>query len=501
MNKRRIRRVLAILLCLCLLLFIFPVSSGAAEVVTLQAGIVYCLRNVGSGKYLNVDNGKDYHGTNVHQWTKDGSKEQRFLLEYSDSTNYMLQAMCSSEGANRRIGAVSGTAGANVILADPTTSTTQQFTLQSAGSGAFYLYCSAGTNLVLAAYGTGNGSGTGTGSTSAGNVILQTYTGANNQKWVLEPYDPQPTIIDGRYYIMNSNSGKRLEARTSDYNVFQNAPADVSVQQWDVAYDEATGYYSLTPVVAPDRRLDVYNAWDTEGNNMQIHTFNGHDAQKFLIIPCVGTNTHRIVPAISDSRTVCVASPYTTNHANVEIQTYTGAPNQRWLFIFAQDPYSTLGWSWVFANGANTNITSAYRDPSRNGEHYGIDVAARQSGTQILSPTKGTVTYVHPGHESAGHYVVVTTESRDPNLNFIRVGFMHMQSESSPLSVGDSVVAGSLIGLVGDTGNVSSAHLHLGMWNAKNHNNSWNWANTDNCINPQRFFPQITFTGETSTAD
>jgi len=100
-----------------------PIPASAAEALILQADMVYCLRNVGSGKYLTVHNGNDVNGTNIYQSTKTSKTPQQFVLEYSDTTNYTLRAMCSSNGTNRCVSAVSGTAGANVVLANSTTTT------------------------------------------------------------------------------------------------------------------------------------------------------------------------------------------------------------------------------------------------------------------------------------------------------------------------------------------------------------------------------------------
>ena len=59
----------------------------------------------------------------------------------------------------------------------------------------------------------------------------------------------------------------------------------------------------------------------------------------------------------------------------------------------------------------------------------------------------------------AGHYVVVdgATESRD-------YVFMHLRSGSIPVSTGDPVRTGQLVGEVGNTGRSFGAHLHFEIW-------------------------------------
>ena len=41
--------------------------------------------------------------------------------------------------------------------------------------------------------------------------------------------------------------------------------------------------------------------------------------------------------------------------------------------------------------------------------------------------------------------------------------YAHLQYQSTPLKVGDSVKRGDLVGLVGNTGMSTASHLHLGI--------------------------------------
>lgn len=60
-------------------------TSGITDYYT------YNLANKNSGKYLNVNYGTDANGTNVTQYTNDGSIEQKFAVVYDpnmDKWNY-----------------------------------------------------------------------------------------------------------------------------------------------------------------------------------------------------------------------------------------------------------------------------------------------------------------------------------------------------------------------------------------------------------------------------
>ena len=110
--------------------------SVASATSGIVSGAVYRIKNVGSGKYMNVHYGIDANGTNIYQWTADGSTEQKFRVVYfADSDSYLIYAMCSSNGANRVLD-VTDTGGnlvdgANIKLYDPDEPPSQQMVIIS----------------------------------------------------------------------------------------------------------------------------------------------------------------------------------------------------------------------------------------------------------------------------------------------------------------------------------------------------------------------------------
>lgn len=195
--KRILMQVLVILASLILivsLILVNPVSAGNIE--NMQISGIFNIKNKASGKYLNVNLAQDANGTNVIQWTSDGSKEQKWRIDYtlgSDGYDYRLYAMCSSNGYNRVLdvlrtgGSSSGaiTSGCNVDIWTPGDADAQDWYFEGRGDGWVYIRLRSNPNLVLTSYGTSNGSGAGKNSTSPGNVFVSTYTGSDNQLWSL----------------------------------------------------------------------------------------------------------------------------------------------------------------------------------------------------------------------------------------------------------------------------------------------------------------------------
>lgn len=87
--------------------------------------------------------------------------------------------------------------------------------------------------------------------------------------------------------------------------------------------------------------------------------------------------------------------------------------------------------------------------------HNGIDIAL-PTGTNIGSCSKGVVIKSYYS-QSAGNYIVIEDESG------YRCHYMHLNERY--VSVGDVVNYGDVIGTVGNTGNSTGPHLHLGVEN------------------------------------
>ena len=155
-------------------------DTGVKGVSSLQNNKVYKIKNVATGKYLNVNYGTDANGTNVTQFTGDGSIEQKWKAVYSNGS-WKFYAMCSSNGTNRVLdvlrdnGSASGgiSTGNNIDIWAPNDADAQSWTVSYQNNGSFIIYLTVSDySMMVCSYGSGNGSGSGTSSTSNGNVFI-----------------------------------------------------------------------------------------------------------------------------------------------------------------------------------------------------------------------------------------------------------------------------------------------------------------------------------------
>jgi murein DD-endopeptidase MepM/ murein hydrolase activator NlpD len=116
----------------------------------------------------------------------------------------------------------------------------------------------------------------------------------------------------------------------------------------------------------------------------------------------------------------------------------------RWPFPYAVPISSGFGDRAAPCRGCSTS-------------HSGIDLAPG-AGAAIFAIADGVV-YEHAENGSSwGNYVIIKHEI-DGEVVFS--SYAHMQAASSPLVAGDEIKVGDFVGLVGATGQVSGAHLHL----------------------------------------
>jgi len=490
---------MALLLLSLSILSSFTVS--AAETAFIPEEGTFMLKNLGSGKYLNVDNGIDTDGTNVYQWSSDGSIEQKFKFEYESGSWYRIQAVCSSNGNNRCLSISGATTtvsnNSNVVINAANNDIAQHFTIHSAGAKTVVLKPRYNSNLALTAYGLSNGSATGTTSSSAGNVFVSSYSSSNNyQKWVLEPVLASLTIPEGSYYITTLDM--MFLSPSGAYQIVTDYTGSV-LQEWTLIH-VGNGFYELQNPRMPEWRLTAIT--DTNASTTVLAERTGGIEQQFKFVPS-GNWSYRIVPAISIDKALTIEDVGDTNDSRLKLGTYTGHVDQLWYPILLDSTSDEQGgrdWEWVLPNNSWTNISSGYKDPNRTDDHFAIDLNSGSfgviNGQNIIAPCDARVHYRNEYFGSGGNYVVLEIENYlFPQDDKIYVGFMHMQAGSCTLAEDDTVKKGDVIGRVGQTG-TNAPHLHLCVWIDPEGEAHQPTATLS--INPQRLFPLLNFTGATS---
>ncbi|MDF2492434.1 MAG: hypothetical protein K0Q58_1012 [Microbacterium sp.] len=120
--------------------------------------------------------------------------------------------------------------------------------------------------------------------------------------------------------------------------------------------------------------------------------------------------------------------------------------------FFTNDPKAAI--QWPFAVG----VSISYGFGMRSGTmHQGMDFTPG-AGAQIQSVAAGTVRIAT---ESGGGYGVMVIVDHVIDGELVSTRYGHMQYGSLKVRTGETVAAGQVLGLVGNTGHSFGAHLHF----------------------------------------
>ncbi len=173
------KRYLQIIFTACMLMLGLQMGNMKAQaaVTTITEG-TYTIKNLGTGKYLNVCGNKDANATNIDVYQKDKTVGQDFKI-YKYNSSYAMTPLSSAKARVVNVYTEKAKSGNNVCLWDRTNHSTQLWKFDKV-SGGYVIRCADNTKLVLNA----------TGSKNSSNVNIVTYNAkSKNQIWVLE--DPQ----------------------------------------------------------------------------------------------------------------------------------------------------------------------------------------------------------------------------------------------------------------------------------------------------------------------
>jgi murein DD-endopeptidase MepM/ murein hydrolase activator NlpD len=109
--------------------------------------------------------------------------------------------------------------------------------------------------------------------------------------------------------------------------------------------------------------------------------------------------------------------------------------------------------------------------------HQGQDIMAA-SGTPVVAPHAGRITWVAYQAAGAGYYLVLASDGEP--YNYV---FMHLLKGSTVVKAGDQVATGQQLAAVGATGTADGSHLHFEVWDGP-------WYNGGHAIDPLPFLQQ-----------
>ena len=284
---------------------------------------ITCLK---SSKLLDVAWGESFNGTNVHQYTSNGTDAQKFYFK------------CIEELSGK----------------------------QSIENGVYYIKPNLSGSKVLEVKGSSKDNGA--------NIQIWSNVNQNKQKFIVT------YIGDGFYQIENIYSGKLLDvagaSKQNGTNVHQYESNGTDAQKW-VIKDIGDGYYNIISRCG-GLYLDVAYGLNNNGTNIQIYEKNGTNAQKFTFQKTDLTSKTRlkngmyvISSKINKNKVLDIDAGRTDNCANLQIWDNSDVKQQKFIITDLNDGFyriTSVKSAKVLdvANGSTSNGANVWQYKSNN---------------------------------------------------------------------------------------------------------------------------------------
>lgn len=264
------------------------------------------------------------NGTSVTTAGPTYSNYQKFTITRANDGLYTIKNVAS--GRVLDVAAGSSTNGASVQLYDSNNSCAQRWIVEKSGEGYRFLSSCSGKAIDIPG-----------GATSTSGMMLQIYSanGSNAQVWVPRTNVVEQSLSDGEY-IINSALGNNLvidiaggaENSRNGTNINSYTANGTSAQKFKVTYNKSTNAYSIINEKS-GRALDVAGGSTRNGANVQVYSSNGSCAQLWRLRK--SGDAYNLISVCSD-KVLDIAGGSTRNGANIQIYEYNNSNAQRWIF-------------------------------------------------------------------------------------------------------------------------------------------------------------------------
>lgn len=114
---------------------------------------------------------------------------------------------------------------------------------------------------------------------------------------------------------------------------------------------------------------------------------------------------------------------------------------------------------WVYPTDESATTYTSPFGPRWGTEHRGVDLAGPE-GTPIYAARDGEVIEAGPA-DGFGNWIIIQHEVDGKQVDTV---YGHMWNHGVLVSKGDKVGGGEEIGLIGNNGQSTGAHLHFEIW-------------------------------------
>ncbi len=291
----------------------------------------YFIKNVSTGTYMNVADGKDTDTTNIglaalQKTNAFGMNVSAVKSGDAKSGTYIMPSCSKSRVVNPYADTVKDGTNVNLYLKD--SSATQKW-IWEAVTGGYVIRNAQNKNLVLTA--------------SGSNVLVKTYQSGNKaQIWTVEKAGTTitPATVTGKYYIKNNSTGTYMnvaggkDADKTNIAVASNSKTNAFVMNVTaVTKGNPMAGTHIMPGCSSTRVVNPYADTVVNGTNVNLYKKDSTSTQKWVWEKVSGGYVIRNLQNIDLALTV--------DGTNVCVKTYSGAKTQIWTLEAVQAATTT----------------------------------------------------------------------------------------------------------------------------------------------------------------
>lgn len=284
----------------------------------------FTITAVHNGMAPDIYNWSLEDGGNVVIWHNNVSANQQYYLEYAEDGWFYIRSRHSAQCLE--ISNASTTAGANIQQGDKDNSANQQWRFLPVDAPVEFVAPNAPTNLagtsatspIQLSWDTSNSSDV------AGYTIFRAEAGG-----AYHTIARNVTSTSYEDHTATSGTSYYYKVKAVDHSLNRSANSNVvgPLLAEGVLFD---GTYSFRAKHS-GKAIDTYNWGTSNGTNIVQWDYWGGDAQRFIVTP-TDNGYYRISPVIAPNQALDVAGISTADGANLNTWSWWGSDNQEWRF-------------------------------------------------------------------------------------------------------------------------------------------------------------------------
>ena len=361
----------------------------------------YTIKDVGTGKYLDVNNASSKPGANLHEYTGNGSDAQLWKFIENGSGGYYLKSKCGTyvdvhntdftDGNNVQMYTLSGGSAQKWVLdAD-----WAQMNETPVEDGTYYIHSSLADNKVLDIDNASMKDGA--------KVQIFTKNSTSAQRFEISH------VKDGYYKIVSEVSGKVLDvangSTSSGTTIWQMPWNGTDAQLWRFI-DGGDGSFYIKSKLGTV--IDVYNADTSNGNAINAFSINGTGAQRWELevteSRTIEDGTYVIQSSVSPFHVLSMTS------SGMKIKMFDNINEQKYQISYQNNGYYRIdnvstGKTIAVKNGSTVNQTDIVEENWTGKDNQLWKVVTAGNNQYYLKSKCGTYMDIANGTVSEGNRV------------------------------------------------------------------------------------------------